>query len=296
MDLKRRIILALIVSAITSLIVMPCYAQDGENIWDERRPPEPRRRQGRGPDDRDREPPDRRGRPAEGRGRMGRGLRRFEPSKEEIDKILEGLKQKDPAKSKELETLREKDPDKYRAEIGKLVFEKRMEFFRKRWEEEFLAWLEKVKPREAQKLAGLKDQDAESYTKKFNHVRRKYWRIFEEGKKFPELEEVLLADMELEERQDVLVSQIEAAKNEDEKQNLTAKLEEVVSAKYDLIIRRKQIAYEQLLKRLEELQREINKSREEISKWKGEEVKERNVEERLKDLLERGRPKRFSWD
>ncbi|MGD2095076.1 MAG: hypothetical protein PVH77_08735 [Phycisphaerales bacterium] len=296
MDLKRRIILVFIVSAITSLIVMPCYAQDDENIWDEGRPPEPGRRQGRGPNDRDREPPEGRMGPGERRGRMGRGLRRFEPSKEEIDKILKELKQKDPAKSKELETLREKDTDKYRAEIGKLVFERRMEFFRKRWEEEFLAWLEKVKPREAQKLAGLKDQDAELYTKKFNHARRKYWRIFEEGKRFPELEEVLLADMELEERQDVLVSQIKAAKNEDEKQNLTAKLQEVVGAKYDLIIRRKQIAYEQLLKRLEEIQREINISREEISKWKNEELKKENVEIRLKDLLERGRPRRFRWD
>jgi hypothetical protein len=296
MDLKRRIILVLTVSAIAFLIVMPCYAQEDENIWDEGRPPEPRRGQGRGPDDRDREPPDKRMGPVEGRGRMGRGLRRFEPSKEEIDNILKELRQKDPAKAKELETLREKDTDKYRAEIGKLVFERRMEFFRKRWEEEFLAWLEKTRPREAQKLAGLKHQDAELYTKKFNHARRKYWRIFEEGKRSPELEEVLLADMELEERQDVLVGQIKAAKNDAEKQNLTAKLKEVVGAKYDLIIRRKQIAYEQLLKRLEELQQEINKSREEITKWKDGEVKGRNVEERLKDLLERGRPRRFRWD
>ncbi len=209
---------------------------------------------------------------------------------------MKELSKSDPKRAKELAELRKKDPETFREEIGKHVFERRMEFFRKRWEEEFLVWLEKAKPREAEALAGLKDQDAELYTQKFNHARRKYWRIFEEGRRFPDLEEVLLADLQLEERQDVLLRKIKAAKGKEEEKQPMAQLKEVISAKYDLIIRRKRIAYERLLKRLEELQEEINKSREENAILEDKEVKKQNVEARLKEILEKEKPPRLKWD
>jgi len=66
----------------------------------------------------------------------------------------------------------------------------------------------------------------------------------------------------------------------------------VIAGRFDLIVRRKQIAYERLLKRLEELQKKVRESRGEIAKWRSDELKNENVKQRMQDLLE---PK-FNWD
>ncbi|NQT03194.1 MAG: hypothetical protein HQ580_14295, partial [Planctomycetes bacterium] len=139
----------------------------------------------------------------------------------------------------------------------------------------------------------LKDKDSDLYVKKYELVRRKYWRIFEEGRRNPELAEVLKADLELEERQEMLLKKIKDAGNENEKKQLMSQLEEVVGNKYDLLIRRKRIEYELLLKRLEELQKALRESRDEIFKWKGEKIKAQNVKVRIKELTEQSR--RFPW-
>jgi hemoglobin-like flavoprotein len=142
-------------------------------------------------------------------------------------------------------------------------------------------------------LNNLKETDPNLYTKKYDLVRRKYQRIYEEGRRNPELAKVLLADIELEERQEVLINKIKEARNENVKKQLMSQLEEVVSDKYDLIIRRKQIAYEFLLKRLQELQKELTENRELIEKWKDETIKTQNVKERIKELTEQSQ--QFRW-
>jgi len=121
----------------------------------------------------------------------------------------------------------------------------------------------------------------------------KYRRIFVESRRNPELAEVLMAELELDERQEVLLNKIKTTKREKEKKKLMSQLEEVVGNKFDLIIRKKIIAYEFLLKRVEELQKELNKNREEIAKWKDDKIKEQNVKERMKELTEPSR--KFRW-
>jgi hypothetical protein len=211
---------------------------------------------------------------------------------------LKELKESDPKKAKELTTLRKKNPDKFREELQKTIRErwsKRMESWRSRWRAEFLEWLQKVVPDVAQGLANLKNTDPELYAKKYEIIRGKYRRIFDESRRNPDLAEVLLAELELDERQEILIKEIKATKNEQQKKKLMAQLEEVVGNKYDLIIRKKIIAYEFLLKRIEELQKELNKSIDEIEKLKDPKIKEQNVLERTKELIEPSRPTQFKW-
>jgi len=284
MELRRGIILILVMAAMTTVTILPCSSQEKEaeeDIWTEVEPRGPGGGPGRG-----------------GPGRGGRGPGRYRTSEEEIDHFLKELKESDPAKAKELTTLREKDPEKFRDELRKTIreqFSKRIESWRNRWRAEFLEWLGKAVPKVARDLAKLKDTDPDLYAKKYEIVREKYRRIFDESKRNPDLAEVLMAELELEKRQELLVKEIKAAKSEKEKKKLTSQLEEVVGNKYDLIIAKKIIAYEFLLKRVEELQKELNRNREKIDKWKDEKIKAQNVKERLDELTEPSRSRKFPW-
>lgn len=284
MELRRGIIVILVMAAMTTIIILPCSSEEkkaGGDIWKEV--------EARGPGGPG-------GGPGGGIGRGGRGRGRFELTEEYIDQFLKELKESDPVKAKNLIRLREKDPEKFREEVRKNIreqFEKRIESWRSRWRQEFLEWLGQAVPKEARELSILKDADPDLYAKKYDLVRRKYQRIYDEQRRNPELAKVLMADLELEERQEVLVNKIKEASNKDVKKQLMSQLEEVVSNKYDLLIRRKQIAYGMLLKRIEELQKELNESSKLIKIWEDEKIKAQNVQERIKELTEQSR--RFRW-
>lgn len=283
MELRRGIILILVITVMATVTILPCSSEEKkaeEDIWTEGEPRGP----GGGP-----------GRGGPGGG-PGRGPRRFRSTEEEIDHFLNDLKESNPAKAKELASLREKDPEKFREELRKSVREqwtKRIESWRSKWRAEFLEWLQKAVPKVARDLTKLKDTDLDLYAKKYEIIREKYRRIFEESRRNPELAEVLKAELELEERQEGLLKKIKTTKSKREKKQLMSQLEEVVGNKYDLIIRRKQIAYEFLLKRVEELQKELNKNRDEIAKWKDGTIKAQNINERIKELTEQSR--KFRW-
>lgn len=291
MELSRRIIVVIVVAALATVTILPCYTAEKkakENIWTEGEPRGP----GPGP------------RPGPGRGPgpgPGRGPRRFELTDEEIDRIMKGLQESNPEKAKELAKLRETDPNQFsfelrrhgHEELGKIIKERTA----KRWNErraEFLEWLGKAVPREAQELAKLKISP-DLYAKKFELIRRKYWRIFVESKRNPELADVLLEDLRLKKRRDELLMNIKAVRSEKEKGKLVAELQEVVAGRFDLLVRRKQLAFEGLLKRLEELRKHLRESRGEITRWRDEKFKNENVKQRMQDLLSET-PTEFRWD
>lgn len=283
MEFKRGIVFILIVSVVVAFVDLPCVnaqppeRDDGNDIWKDEEP-------GRGP----------------GRSR-GPGRRRAELTEEEINRIMEGLKKRDPEKAKELEDLRKKDPGKFQAELrehgreefGEIIRE-RMEKWRQERQAEFLKWLEEKVPKESRDLAKLKERDTDLYQKKYELAWRKYERIYDTQRRSPELAEILLADLKLQERRDELVEKVKAAKNDDEKKELNSQLQEVVSDRYDFIIRRKQMMYEWLLRRLERLQKEVNESKNEITKLRDEQVKIENVKERMKQLNEK--TTKIEWD
>jgi len=279
MELSRRIILVLLMAVVATVIILPCSAEekkDEKDIWTGEEP----RGQRPGPGQR-------------------RGPRRFELTDEEIDHIMKGLQESNPEKAKELARLREKDPERFmeelrrhgREEFGKIVKE-RIDKWRRERQNEFLEWLGKNLAKEAQELAKLKEKDPGLYTKKYEFAWNKYGRIFEEGRRNPELAEVLIEDLKLKKRQDELLNTIKAAKNEKEKQKSIAELEKMVARRFDLIVRRKQIEYERLLRWLKELQERVTESRDQIDIWRSDKFKNENVKKRVQDLLD---PK-FNWD
>ena len=287
MKSNRVIILILALTAVLAVCTQPCTGnqKDEQNIFEEEdRGPGP----GSGPG------------PERGL-RRGPGRGRFELTDEEVDRILKNLKERAPEKAKELAELRKNDPDKFREELGRHAREEfrkvvgeRIEKWRQQRQTEFLEWLAKSIPDEAEELARLKDRDPKLYDQKYELASKKYGRIYEESRRNPELEQVHIEDIRLQKRRDQLIGKINATTNRREKQKLNEELEEIVGRRYDLIVRRKQIAYEWLLKRLEELQNRINESRAEILKAQDPEVKKENIKKRTQELLEE--KKGFRWD
>jgi len=301
MTISRALTLFLAIAVMVAVSGLPGRAaqkdKDDQNIWTEEEPRGPGRGPERGPG-----PglgPE--GGPGPGRPRGPEGPERFELTDEEIDRIISSLKKSNPEKAKELLKLHKEDPEKFqmelrkygREEFGKIIKE-RIETWRRKRQDEFLEWFGKNYPRQAEDLAKLKETQADAYWKKFDLVREKYWRIFEEDRRNPELAEVLKEDLHLKEKREELVKKINTAKNENEKTKLMAELEEVVRLRYDLIIRQKQIRYEQLLKALEELRNRIKQSRDEIAKLQDEKIKNENVKNHIKDLIEPGT--KLRWD
>ena len=301
MESKRGILTVLVVAAVFVLVCLPCsIAQDDS---DRDRPPDRPRmerpggmsRRGPGTGDRD---GGRRG-PGSRSGRPDDRWRRPELSDEQIDSILEELEKRDPNAAKELAELRKKDPNEFRSElrrtagqeIGRVIIEN----WRKIQREEFLEWLEKYVPKEAEELARWKDKEPNLYTQKYELTWRRYDRIYDMTRRNPELAKVLVADLQLQERQRELQNKYRTAEAEEEKNVLEAQLEVVVSDRYDLLVRQKQLEYEQLLRRLEALQNEVKASMKEIETWLDKGFKEKNVKERLEFLTSERRGPRIRW-
>ncbi len=245
---------------------------------------------------------------------------------EMVERMLEQLAERNPEKAKELKELREKDPEKFRAEFRRTMREFREAFggqrggrggreergerrgprgpgeprgpgrgmwMRERYAEH-LEWLEKNYPEEAKKLAELQKEKPELYMKQMAISLRKYRGIKEAEKENPELAKVLKEDLALKGKRNRLVRKIRASKDNEEKEKLAEELEEVISDRFDLILRRKQIAYEQLLKKLEKLKKEVKRSEASIEKWKDADLKGEKVKTRLKELVT-GEGK-FRWE
>lgn len=234
--------------------------------------------------------------------RRGPGRGRFELTDEETDRIMKDLKERSPEKAKELAELRKKDPDKFREELRRhareefrKVIGERIQKRRQQRQADFLEWLAKNVPDEAEELAKFKERSPDLYGDKYERVSKKYGRIYEESRWNPELGEVRIEDLRLQKRRDQLLGKINAAKSRGEKKKFTSELEEVVGHRYDLIVRRKQIVYEWLLKRLERLQNQIKESRAVIQKAQDTKVKTENIKKRTQELLEE-KKEGFNWN
>jgi len=255
--------------------------------------------------------------------------KRFELTNERIEYVMNWLKKTEPEKAKELAKLRQEDPEKFKAELRKVMRKQ----FGKKWREqkwqgagskfqrskgmpfkgyggygggarmsmherysEFLEWLKGNYPKETEELAELKEKNPGLYRKKLGLFLRMYRRIFEASKESPKLAEVLKEDLQLRKQRNSLLVKIRSEKNADEKSELIKKLQDVVSSRYDLIVRRKQIEYENLLKKLEKLKEQVKRSETQVDKWKDTKFKEDNVKARLEELISRMGRNKFKWD
>lgn len=158
---------------------------------------------------------------------------------------------------------------------------------------EYIEWLGQNFPDEAEKLEQLQKEKPELYMRKLMVSLKKYGRIYRASKDNPELAAVLKDDMAHKQRRHELTSRIKSTTDKSAKDALISELEDVIGRRFDLIVKRKQIAYEQLSKKLEELQKEVKSREADVEKWKSPQFKEQNVKARIKELL--SQTGKFDW-
>ena len=222
-------------------------------------------------------------------------------SEDVVNRILKGLQQRDPAKAKQLSELRQKDPERFKAQLreqGQVeldqIIRERLDARRQERNAKFVEWLRANYPSEEQALAKLKEKDPQLYINAFDRLMKQYGYIFEADSSNPEMGTVLKEDFTLKKREDELSKLIRNEKSEAKKQSLGADLQDVIAKRYDLIVRRKEIAFEQLLKKLDELQRQVRESKDEIGRWRDPKIKQENVKQRTQSRTDN--KVRFKWD
>jgi hypothetical protein len=255
---------------------------------------------------------------------MGKG--QFEPTPEMINHILAEIKEKNPQEANDLAKLRDKDPNAFRAELRNHMREQFMsrmhepkgeqgkpadaaqgkwqppqgpgaDFMREKIQEktdEYLTCLKENYPDEAAKLEQLKKDNPDQFMRALMISGKKYGPICMALKDDPNLAKVLKQQLELKGKRTDLLKQIRATTDEKQKKSLTAELEQIVGQQFDLIVQRKQMAYEDLTKKLADLQKEVDQRKAEVEKWKGKDFKNQRVKERVNELLTQ--PEKFEWD
>ena len=159
---------------------------------------------------------------------------------------------------------------------------------------EYLEWLKLNYPDESEKLSQLQTQNPDHYMRALGISLKKYGPIMQASKDNPQLAAVLKDNLILKGKRDELLRQIRGASDEAKKKELTRELEGVVGQQFDLIVKRKQIAYENLLKKLEEMRKEVEQRKVEVEKWKSAEFKQQSVKDRVKELV--SQTEKFEWD
>jgi hypothetical protein len=218
-----------------------------------------------------------------------------------VDRILQGLQKRDPAKAKQLTDLRQKDPGKFKVllreqgqpELDQIIRE-RFDARRQDRNTKFVAWLKTNYAAEEQELTSLKTKDPQLYISEFDRLMRQYGYIFEADMSCPEMGTALKADFELKKRANELIKQIRNEKSDAKKQALGMELQDVTAKRYDLIVRRKEIAYDELTRKLNDLQKQVQESKDEIARWRDPKIKQANVRQRVQALTEN--KVRFKWD
>ncbi len=255
------------------------------------------------------------------------GGKRLEMGPEQIERMLARIRETDPQKADELAQLQEKDPEAFRKAFRQAMrkqFGKRMkkqmgepmpevpgcgaepwmghggtppEMMRERMQErndEYMKWLKGNYPDEATKLEQLKEENPGQYMRAMGISGRKYRRIFEASKDNPQLAAVLKEQMALKGKRAELLRQIKATTDDKQKKALVGELEQLVSQQFDVIVKRKQIAYEGLTKKLEELKKEVDQRKAEVEKWKDADFKKQQVKQRVNKLV--SETEKFEWE
>jgi hypothetical protein len=156
---------------------------------------------------------------------------------------------------------------------------------------EFIAWLEKNYPDQAEAIKPLREKQPEEYMAKAMELRHRYEPIMRAEKDNPKLAQAMKDDIELQKQQDALLRQIHSA-NGKEKEKLVAELKDNVSRRFDVIMSKKQLQYDDLKKRLEKLKTDVKAKEGELEKLKT--TKDKAVTEHLSELV--GKAEKVQWD
>lgn len=160
-----------------------------------------------------------------------------------------------------------------------------------RMHNEFIAWLEKNYPVQAVEIKELREKKPEEYIGKMAELMRRYGPIIEAERNNPKLAAIMKEDIENQRLTDELIKQLRRAKGE-EKEKLVTELKILVARRFDLIMAKKQIQYDDLRKRLEELQKEVKNREGELDKLKTN--KDTVVQDRVKEIVSES--EKVKWD
>ena len=228
-----------------------------------------------------------------------------EPNMKTMKRMLDKIAETDPNAAAQMQKLCDENPEKFREKMHKRFAKKSREkrdasgrprrdsrhSFMKERQAEYIGWLTTNYPEKAKGLAELKEKEPKLYMRNLMLGCRKYGRILEAERENPALAKVLKEDLTLKENRDAVLEKIKAATDDGERKKLTTELETIVSERFDLIVKRKQIAYETMSKRLEELKQLVRESEDKIDSWK--KLKSEKVKERIEGLT--SETENFSW-
>jgi hypothetical protein len=143
---------------------------------------------------------------------------------------------------------------------------------------EILEWCEKFTPDEVKGTSELKDENFDLYKKRLDSLRNKYRSLIGTRRgTSDELMQVLVSDLQLELKERDLTMQYWTATDQGKKESISADLKDVVSQRYDLIVKQKEIQYTDFQKRLKSLQDNIDAQLKDINTWKDPELKAKEV-------------------
>ena len=157
---------------------------------------------------------------------------------------------------------------------------------------EYIKFLEQNYPQEAAELAIAKDKQPELYMQKLRESLEKYGKIARASKDNPELAAVLKEDVTLKEQSAAILKDLKAATDENKKKELTEKLRDTASKRFDLIVKQKELRYQDMNKKLAELEKQIKTQQSELEKLKAK--KEQEVNNRVNELVSQN--EKMQWD
>ncbi|MBN1815783.1 MAG: hypothetical protein JW828_00390 [Sedimentisphaerales bacterium] len=235
-------------------------------------------------------------------------------TKDQVEAILGQLKTSQPKRAEELEKLRKEDPIKFALEIRQIAQRQMQEQARQketaepkrpgsttrtervedttrtdRWRdylvdrlEEYMSWLEKNFPQQAAELNALSQSDPEEFVNKVAVSRRRYEPIMRAQQRSPKLAEALKADAELQDRRDMLLEKIATAK-EQERAPLIEELTEIVGNRFDIIIQKRLIKFEELELKIEQMRQSLEMEKRQLQELVNQ--KPQSTRERVAELV-----------
>jgi hypothetical protein len=242
-----------------------------------------------------------------------------------VDRFMNRIEERNPELAEDLSILRREDPEAFHERVRELAKRSRIKgrdrmgrkkmnpnhrrhgkgdnlmpgrrntepgrgWLVRRWDE-FKDWFQDNYPSHAEELEQMQQEDPEAALRELKLVYRKYRPIMRAEEENPELAEILKDDLELKNHRNELLTEIRLAQGR-EKEQLTEQLQEIVSERFDLIVRKKELQYQDLRERLEDLKAELAKREAEVEKM--ESKKGQAVKQRIEELI--GKTESINWD
>ena len=223
-------------------------------------------------------------------------------TEKQIQEILDQLKKTDPSRAAKLEELRYRDTEKFIASIRDIIKQQKKTTPAKpkqeKWKEElfkkhkaFLVWFKKQYPQDHKELMELQIAEPKEYVQRFMDLMKVYEPIQRMEKFNPKLSEVMKKNIDLQKRRDALLLQIRIASKE-QQPKLIEELRGVVAQRFDAIVLEKQLQYEWLRKRLNDLTKKVEGRARELKSLNKN--KKQCVQKRMNELMER--TEKVNWD